>query len=618
MFRLRFVSILFLLLASQSAVADSVEIPVRFNTPYLTHLLQEIVFDRRAGLSVWGDDVGCNDLTLSNPEVRVEDGQFHVVTDASAVTGIRVASRCIPLLNWQGKVKAMQRVDIIDPAGVIAFSTVDTTLLDSDGNPATISNTIWELVGDHVYPHLDRLRINFVGAVAELRNLLPLFLGRRRDHQAEQVLDSFRLDRLSATSRGLVAMASFDIDLPDDSPADDDIDAGEAALDEAELARFTEIWDRLDAFLGFVIKVAAREGLQPGQKDILFDTLIETRYALVAALTEPGEVDSEDVRAAFVSAWRQLAPVFRALSLELRGSEALRFLGFIAAGDAIEAMDRLGPLTGWDVSVDGLRRLARMLIQDHARDPLEVSPEVDPELRGIFDFAPMLELPPAQGPPDASLHDLPDLFHWIVDTAHGAAEPSGEALDLDTIVAGPDNLDRYLEDVHRLLHSVSWGTLMVNPLDNEYHQLFRSMVMATAWQETCWRQYREGKGGIEPMRSAAGALGVMQVMPRVWRGFYDEDSLAGDFEYNASAGSEILHRYLVRYALRKGEHRQKGGVDNLAKATYAAYNGGPRQLSRYRKSATSKSLRAIDQAFWEKLTIIRDGNEFGVRDCYHY
>ncbi len=621
MFRFHLAPMLILsfLLATPPVGADTVDIPVRFNTPYLTHLLRELVFEGQNGLSVWGDEAGCNDLTLSNPEVVVEDGHFHVISDADALTGIRVASRCIPLLNWRGKIKARQRVDIMDPAGVIAFSTVETTLLDTTGEVATISNSIWKLADEHVYPYLDRLRINFRSAVAEVRGLLPLFLGNQAQSEAHEVLNGFRLERLSATNKGLVAVASLDIDLSDIERVDIDANAAESALDEAEMARFIEIWDRLDAFLGFVIKIAAREGLDPSQKEVLFDTLIETRYALVAALSESGDLDNAGVRAAFINAWHQVAPIFRALSLKMRGSEALRFLGFVAAGDAIDAMDRLGPLTGWDVTVDGLRRLARMLIQEHGIDPLEVNPAVDPELRSLFDFAPMLELPPAQGSPDANLTEPPDLLGWVAASAFAEEETSTyETLDLDATVAGPDNLGRYLESVHRLLHSVSWGTLMVNPLGSEYHGLFRNMVMATAWQETCWRQYRQGSDGIEPMESVAGALGIMQVMPRVWRGFYDGDSLARDIEYNAAAGSEILHRYFVRYALRKGEHQREGGVDNLAKATYAAYNGGPRHLSRYRKAGTSKSLRDIDNAFWEKFNVVRDGNELGVRDCYPY
>ena len=49
------------------------------------------------------------------------------------------------------------------------------------------------------------------------------------------------------------------------------------------------------------------------------------------------------------------------------------------------------------------------------------------------------------------------------------------------------------------------------------------------------------------------------------------------------AGSEILIHYLRDYAIAKGEHTATGEIDNLARATYAVYNGGPGHLRRYRK-----------------------------------
>ena len=86
--------------------------------------------------------------------------------------------------------------------------------------------------------------------------------------------------------------------------------------------------------------------------------------------------------------------------------------------------------------------------------------------------------------------------------------------------------------------------------------------------------------------------------------------------YNARAGSEILHHYFVDYAIKKGEHLQEGGMDNLPSSSYAMYNGGPRHIARYRKENTSASLRAIDNAFKNKYEVIRSGNTLGVAECF--
>jgi soluble lytic murein transglycosylase-like protein len=118
------------------------------------------------------------------------------------------------------------------------------------------------------------------------------------------------------------------------------------------------------------------------------------------------------------------------------------------------------------------------------------------------------------------------------------------------------------------------------------------------------------------LRSAGGAVGMMQINGRVWRKVYDLDRLVNEVDYNVNAGIDILTHYLVDYALRRGEHEQPGGDDNLIKATYAAYNGGPGHLSRYRLDDTATSLKAIDKAFWHHYTTIKKDEWPDISTCY--
>jgi hypothetical protein len=149
-----------------------------------------------------------------------------------------------------------------------------------------------------------------------------------------------------------------------------------------------------------------------------------------------------------------------------------------------------------------------------------------------------------------------------------------------------------------------------------YRQLYFDLQLATAWRETCWRQYVRIRGAIHPIRSRAGALGVMQVNARAWRGFYDSKGLAGDVAYNGRAGSEILLHYLVDLALARGEQRREGGASNLVRAAYGAYNGGPSQLTRYRDPKSGKRARSVDASLFEKHEAVRTGRELEVARCY--
>lgn len=73
--------------------------------------------------------------------------------------------------------------------------------------------------------------------------------------------------------------------------------------------------------------------------------------------------------------------------------------------------------------------------------------------------------------------------------------------------------------------------------------------------------------------------------------------------------------YLVKYAVKRGEQNQPGGMTNLARASYSAYNGGPRQVSRYRRTDVPSAHQKIDVLFWDKYQQVDAGNELNVAGC---
>jgi len=117
------------------------------------------------------------------------------------------------------------------------------------------------------------------------------------------------------------------------------------------------------------------------------------------------------------------------------------------------------------------------------------------------------------------------------------------------------------------------------------------------------------------LRSGSGDTGLMQMNERVWRGLYNIQKLRWDTAYNVRAGVEVLHRYLVNYSLKRGEQKHKGGLDNLARSAYSAYNGGPDQTSRYRDPGTPSVHQKTDASFWEKYQAVKQGNELQVAEC---
>jgi hypothetical protein len=349
--------------------------------------------------------------------------------------------------------------------------------------------------------------------------------------------------------------------------------------------------------------------------------LLNARQDLLQVLVPPDHETPDPVAELFTRTWRQLAPELRRVDADLPLSTTLNYLSFITAGDVLTAIQEIGRQTGFELGPDALRHMVRMLLPDENGDPLHYDVAVDRPLRTLFGFGdpiPLsgeftavhpLRLRPGAGARLAGLLLLPAL-----------AIPGNDYQSLLQRLNGwvPNNavLNEYLTTVQQLLEQVIQINLNEKKLDTGLNGLFRNLVLSTAWQESCWRQFVEEQGQIRPIGSHAGAIGIMQVNQHVWRGFYDVDSLKQDVGYNARAGSEILHHYLVDYAIAKGEHTLNGGEDNLAHATYAMYNGGPRQMKRYREAKTPKSLRRIDESFWKKYQTVSAGNVLGVAECY--
>nr|MDJ0807283.1 transglycosylase SLT domain-containing protein [Gammaproteobacteria bacterium] len=376
----------------------------------------------------------------------------------------------------------------------------------------------------------------------------------------------------------------------------------ETLLTTSELQRLEANWRMMDAMITNAVKQYAAATGQQELRDILLDILLDARYRLKDALMMPVSRADDPVRHWFIQSWQRLGPVLRQISLERPGQEPMLIVSLVTANNALRALDRLGPAIGLEVSADGLRRMGRLLINPPGVDPLRYDEAIDPELRRLF------ELPAASGTaePTGFYFDL-----WPIRCAW--AKRSGDRLNL--WVPQKNELPTYLSEMRELLVDNAEQIAREKNLKPSMVELYRRTVLTTAWQESCWRQYVVEKKKIVPLRSNTGDSGLMQLNERVWRGLYDLQKLRWDIAYNARAGAEILSLYLLRYALKRGEQKHPGGLDNLARATYSAYNGGPGQTSRYRNPTAAPSLKKIDAAFWKKYQAVKQGGEMQVAEC---
>jgi hypothetical protein len=644
---LRLFVVLLLVAAPLSASASQLEIPLEIDDAFLRQLLLEQIYTAPGQTAeVWRDEIGCNHLVLSEPRVYGREGRLRILTASDTRVGTPIGDACTLSIEHKNQIEVWLEPVLTPGSAIVHFRVVDSNVFEASGRKLGPTGILWNWVKEYVQPRLETFRVDLEAPIADLRSVLPLLLPSDDAARTQRILDSVALAAVRVSDTGLAATLRFDVPPRATAPQ-----ASEAPLTEPERLQLRTALERWDAFLTYVIKAAGSDAGTKEARQEFLDILLDARQELVAQLdtTEvtpppPPLVQNEDpVRRLFRSTWTRLAPVLRKQQGTLPGETALRYLGFLASGDALAALDRLGPEIGLEISQDGLRRLARLMAPGGAEDPLAYGVQVDTELRAIFGFGPPIDppqptpggegedegAPPAPGgPPGAPpLDETPDApspdqseerlapSFLLVDTS-----PSNDSAELvarlNRWVPSSQDLASYLTAMRDLLGDSTQRTLARGELAPRFDALFHWLVLATAWTESCWRQYVRVRGRIEPIRSSAGAVGIMQVNEHVWRGFYDLRGLRRDVGYNSRAGSEILLHYLTNYAIEQGEDTKTGHQDNLARATYAVYNGGPSQLRRYRQK-TRKSWHEIDEAFWRHYRAVREQRESDLADeCY--
>jgi hypothetical protein len=589
------------------ALAEPVRIPLVIGNNYLLQQTKSNIFtDAGQSARIWDDGSGCNYMVLTRPRSSVAETGLTIASDAEARVGQLIVDQCIVLFRWRGIVEIVERPEVAADGAGILFRVTDSRLRDKHGQ-RDIPAVIWDWTKRYAHPRFDVLRLELAPALAEVGKLLAQFTAPRDAAAFAELVESMTLGELGVTDEGVSASLTFDAQ-PSFSAASDGPQP--ALTQDDELAGLAVLLQHYDAFLTFVVKHAAIVTTDASKRDALLQILLEARYELLDAAMRERSKSPDPVRALFLESWTQLSPLLREISLALPGESALHLVSFIAAADALQAIDRLGPGFGIEISTDALRRLARLMAPDATGDPLRFDESVDPKLRELFEFGDPLP----QRQPVAPGHSGSG---WLIPRAHAVTGWDDKSLArLNRWLPTRPELPGYLLRIGHLLEDTADDTLRLKPLASEFRQVFTPLVLATAWQESCWRQYVVHKDKRWPIKSQSGAVGIMQVLPRVWRGFYDPHALSWDISYNASAGSEILRHYLVKYAIRNKEHEVTRDVHNLARATYALYNGGPRQLRRYRFEGATPRQRAVDRSFWEKYQAIRRDGAGRVLECY--
>lgn len=612
--------ILFVLFLPETGLAKNVVLPITIDYPLLKELVVSQWFNSpEKEYEVLNDPNGCRKIVISEPDFSEENSLLRFEIKVRVKAGFYFLHTCFLPVEWEGYVVFFQ-TPVVEPENwMLSLKTHDSFVLDKKHKPALISGAVWKLIKKHVHTYVDDGKIDLSPPVNEMKSFLVEIFPEKMQSRAEMMIQSMKPGNIEIQDKAVQIGIDTDISSVEDSTRT----IKDERLDDAELAVFINAWETTDDFIVYMVGSLSNDLLNEDEKQMILETLLDTRYRFVAELTSSIH-ENDFVKKQFMATWESLSVLFRNHIRENPGASALGYLAFFSSMDALKILDSMGPSMGIEISRNGLVRLAG-LISDKKAPLLFYSTEINEKLRQIMGLEPLLKESSERirdehennkkQSLDTVLDKLLSMFKKTIfinplSEAVAAEQNQTGTMHLEKWLPPRTNVSEYVNNIRQLLKKASDNTISKSKLDPEYHDLLHVIVDAVAWQESCFRQFEVRNGKIEYLRSYNNtSVGAMQINERVWRGIYDLQKLRWDIHYNIDAGSEIIDLFLNKYIFRKmkeNNYKALENKDNIARSLYAIYNGGPGQFVKFLERISKEKFYLSDTLFYEKYLWVKN------------
>jgi hypothetical protein len=230
-----------------------------------------------------------------------------LLNDVQARLGTGFGGQCVTMLDWDGILETFQQPTLNAEQSVVTFPITRANAYDREGRQLAIDK-LQDLIRRVAEPKLAAVKVDLNESRVEIQQ------------------------------------------------------APVQALNEAEQQQWAAAWQQWDEFLTAAIKQASDDTQSQELRDTLMEILLDSRAAFQAGLKGQDSSGADPVRVFFTETWVRLAPVLKTIAREVPGMQGMQYLTFIAATDVMYELESLGAPFGLEISTDGLRRLARMLI----------------------------------------------------------------------------------------------------------------------------------------------------------------------------------------------------------------------------------------------------------------
>ncbi|MBM4208307.1 MAG: hypothetical protein FJ190_09950 [Gammaproteobacteria bacterium] len=345
--------------AANIASADPYTLPLQLNYGMIKKAVVSQLFKGEGGSAeVWHDKHNCSFLKLFNPQISGINGQIRLINDVQAQFGTGFGGQCIPVLAWEGALETFQQPTVSADRNVLSLPVTKANAYDRQGRQLTIDK-LQDLLRKVAEPKLASVKLDLNESRDDMARTLMNYLPPENEAEVKQILSTLRFDNAEANDNGVKVAVSFDAPIKKSAPKP------EAPLTAAEQQQWQSLWKEWDGFFTNTINQAASEAQSPELRTTLTAILAESRSAFDAGLKSQPTKGGDPVRLFFTETWEKLTPHLHTLAKELPEAESLRYLTFIAATDVIYQLETIGAPFGLEITSDGLRRLARLIIKNN-------------------------------------------------------------------------------------------------------------------------------------------------------------------------------------------------------------------------------------------------------------
>lgn len=348
---------------ANSSTADQFSLPVKLDYSLIKKALVTQLYTGAGNTAeLWNDKHGCSFLKLADPRIGGQGGQIRLLNDVQARLGTAFGGQCVTLLDWNGVLETLQQPTLNADHSVLSLPVTQATASDKQGHRLTIDK-LQDLIKRVAEPKLAGVKIDLNESRADIERTLNKFLPKEHEAEIKDALNTLKFSSAEADDEGVSIALDFN------APVKASVKKPVAAFTEAEQKQWQAVWKEWDVFMSNAIQQATDDAKSPELRDTLTEILVESRSAFQAGLAEH-DADNDPVRVFFTDTWQRLEPVLRSIAKELPEIEALRYMTFITATDLLYEIQNRGAPFGLDISSDGLRRLARILIAGKQEEAL--------------------------------------------------------------------------------------------------------------------------------------------------------------------------------------------------------------------------------------------------------